>query len=68
LHGSTNTSILGTRHALIVGLNRDTETFKACREVLCGAGEPLLLRAQKAGEARIDAGIDDVMRLITGVT
>ena len=32
------------------------------------AGEPLLVRAQDAGEARSDAGFDDVLRMITGIT
>jgi len=59
---------VGTKRALIEGLNRDTFSFKACREGLYASGEPLLARAQKAGLVRPDASIDDVMRLVSGIT
>jgi AcrR family transcriptional regulator len=61
-------SYVGTKHALVAGLNKNSVTFQNCRTVLYGAGEPLLLRAQKAGVARADASIDDVMRLVTGIS
>jgi hypothetical protein len=32
------------------------------------AGEPLLARAQAAGEVRSDASFDDVLRLVSGLT
>lgn len=57
-----------TKRALIVGLNRDSEAFKASRAVLYGSGEPLLKRAQEAGAVRKDTSIDDVMRLVAGIT
>ena len=60
-------SFVGTKNALIVGLNRDSETFKACRASLYRAGEPLLTRAQESAHARSDVSIDDVMRLVMGI-
>ena len=62
------TSYVGTKRVLIEGLNRESPAFKACREVLYGAGGPMLARAQAAGVARADTDIDDVMRLVTGIT
>lgn len=62
------TSYVGTKRVLIEGLNRESQAFKACREVLYGAGGPMLERAQAAGVARADTDIDDVMRLVTGIT
>ena len=58
---------VGTKRVLVEGLNRDSNTFKACRLGLYEAGEPLLLRAQQAGIVRPDAGIDDVVRLVAGI-
>ena len=58
----------GTKRALIDALNRESIAFKACREVLYGAGGPLLVRAQAAGLVRTDTDIDDVMRMVTGIT
>ena len=57
-----------TKRAISEALNRDSEMFRACREAMYAAGEPLLERAQEAGEARRDANFDDVLRLITGIT
>ena len=58
----------GTKRVLINALNRDSETLKLCRETLYVAGGPLLERAQAAGEVRADTNIDEVMRLVTGIT
>ena len=58
---------IGAKRVLVEGLNRDSNTFKACRLGLYEAGEPLLLRAQQAGIVRPDAGIDDVVRLVAGI-
>jgi AcrR family transcriptional regulator len=58
---------IGTKRALIDGLNRDSSAFKACRDGLYTSGEPLLLRAQQADVVRLDARIDDVMRLVSGI-
>ncbi len=58
----------GTKRALIAALNRDSETLKLCRMTLYEAGGPLLERAQAAGTVRPDTNIDEVMRLVTGIT
>jgi AcrR family transcriptional regulator len=53
---------------LIASIGRDAELFRSGRAAIYGAGEPLLQRAQQAGVARPDTGIDDVMRLVSGIT
>ena len=58
---------VGTKRALVTALNRDSQTLKACRSALYPAGEPLLKRAQDAGLVRADVGMDDVMRMLSGV-
>ena len=58
---------VGTKHALIDGLNRDSATFPSCRESLYSAGGPLLARAQADGTARTDVGIGDVLRMVGGI-
>lgn len=60
-------SYSATKKAIIDSLNRDTDAFRAARDALYAAGEPVLARAQAAGAARADTTIDDVMRLILGV-
>jgi AcrR family transcriptional regulator len=59
---------VATKRAIHEALNRDSEMFRSCRVAMYEAGEPLLVRAQEAGEARTDAGFDDVLRMITGIT
>ncbi len=59
---------MGTKRALVDGLNRESGAFRACRAALYESGEPLLVRAQQAGTARGDTTIDDVMRLVIGIT
>ncbi|MFC4531519.1 TetR/AcrR family transcriptional regulator [Sphaerisporangium dianthi] len=61
-------SYFATKRALYEELNRDSEMFRACRAAIYAAGEPLLARAQQAGEARADAGFDDVLRMVSGIT
>ncbi|MFD2265013.1 TetR/AcrR family transcriptional regulator [Lacibacterium aquatile] len=58
---------VGTKKALIEGINREGFAFQSCREVLWAAGEPLLLRAQAAKTVRSDVTIDDVLRLVGGI-
>jgi AcrR family transcriptional regulator len=55
---------LGTKRALVDGLNRESTTFRACRDALYETGEPLLVRAQEAGVALADTDIDDLMLLV----
>ncbi|MCW2630836.1 helix-turn-helix domain-containing protein [Mycobacterium sp.] len=59
---------LGTKRVLIDGLNGESGAYHSCREALYASGGPLLERAQHAGQARRDVDIDDVMRLLFGVT
>ncbi len=59
---------LGTKRALIDGLNRDSDTFLACRQALYDTAEPLLARAQAAGVTRPDSDVDDVLRLAFALT
>jgi AcrR family transcriptional regulator len=48
-------------------LDRDAPFFSGCRTALFAAGEPLLARAQKAGDVRPDATIEDVMQIVGGI-
>ena len=56
-----------TKRVLLDGLARDSDVMLACRGVVAAAGAPLLERAQSAGEARADVGIDDAVRLVYGL-
>jgi AcrR family transcriptional regulator len=62
---------VATKHALAEELfavaDRDSEIFKTCRVAFYGAGEPLLRRAQEAGEVRPDVSIDDVVKMVGGI-
>ena len=59
---------MGTKRVLLDALDRESGTFRACRDALYDFGEPLLTRAQQAGHARDDLSIDDVLRFVVGVT
>jgi AcrR family transcriptional regulator len=59
---------VGTKRALVEGLNRESDAFRACRDALYGTGGPLLERAQRAGAIRTDVDVDDIMRVVIGVT
>jgi AcrR family transcriptional regulator len=59
---------IGTKRALMTVLNQDSKAIGHCRIALREAGEPLLQGAQAAGVVRGDIGIDDVMRLISGIS
>lgn len=58
---------VATKRAIQEALNFESENFCACREAMYAAGEPLLVRAQEAGEAREDVAFDDVLRMVIGV-
>ncbi len=60
-------SYVATKRAVIEALNRESEMFRACRATMYEAGEPLLQRAQAAGEVRADAGFDDLLRMVSGL-
>ncbi|MEU3985216.1 helix-turn-helix domain-containing protein [Streptomyces sp. NPDC026672] len=57
-----------TKRAVREALNGESEVFQACRESMYAAGDPLLTRAQEAGEARADISFGDLLRLVAGVT
>src|SRR5262249_39825304 len=63
---------VGTKRALAeeltASLGNPSEVFRSCRESLVAAGEPLLTRAQDAGVVRKDVSIDDLVRLVSGIT
>jgi AcrR family transcriptional regulator len=59
---------VATKLAVVQGLNKDSATFRTCRTAMYDAANPLFERAQAAGEVRKDTNLDDVMRLVSGVT
>lgn len=59
---------IATKRALAEELAHDSVIFQRCRDEVYDAGRPLLERAQAAGVARTDTNIDDVMRLVSGIT
>ncbi len=46
----------------------ETDVFTACRQSMFDAGTPLLERAQQAGAVRSDMSIDDLLRLVSGIS
>lgn len=48
-------------------LDRDAPVFQSCAGAIYGAGEPLLQRAQAAGEVRDDVDVSDVTKMISGI-
>jgi AcrR family transcriptional regulator len=59
---------MATKRVLLDALDRESGTFRACRDALYECGAPLLIRAQESGRARVDLTIDDVLRFLVGVT
>jgi AcrR family transcriptional regulator len=59
---------VATKLAMLQGLNKDSEMFRVCRTAMYDAASPLYERAQAAGEIRTDTSLDDVLRLVSGVT
>jgi len=57
-----------TKRAVYEALNRDSAIFASCREIIHGAGRPLLERAQETGKARADVSFEDVLRLVGGIS
>jgi AcrR family transcriptional regulator len=58
---------IATKRAILEALNRDSGMFQSSREAMYAAGEPLLERAQAAGEARPDLAFGDLLQLVIGV-
>jgi AcrR family transcriptional regulator len=57
-----------TKRAVYEALNGDSAMFVSCRDLIYGAGRPLLRRAQDAGQARRDVSFADVLYLVNGVS
>jgi len=57
-----------TKRAIYEALDHDSAMFTSCREIMYGAGRPLLQRAQNAGKARLDVSFEDVLRMVNGIT
>jgi AcrR family transcriptional regulator len=58
---------IGTKRALIEGLNRDSTVLASCRAGMYGSFAPVLARAQEAGVIRADVTSEDVHRLFAGI-
>jgi AcrR family transcriptional regulator len=62
---------LATKQALAAELleylDRDAPLFRACRESLVTAGQPILDRAQEAEVVRSDTGLWDIIQMIGGI-
>jgi AcrR family transcriptional regulator len=52
---------------LVAYIDRDAEVFRASREAITAAGEPLLQRAQAAGVVREDTNFTEVGRMVGGI-
>jgi AcrR family transcriptional regulator len=59
---------VATKRAIYESLNRDSEMFRSGRIAMYAAGEPLLARAQAAGDARADLSFDDLLRMVSAIT
>ena len=57
-----------TKRAIHEALNRESAMFTSCRQIIYGAGRPLLQRAQESGQARSDVSFDDVLHLVSGIS
>ncbi|MEU6514851.1 helix-turn-helix domain-containing protein [Streptomyces sp. NPDC046978] len=57
-----------TKRAIRQAMDDESEIFLACRESMYQAGGPLFERAQKAGRARTDINLDDLLRMVAGIT
>jgi AcrR family transcriptional regulator len=53
---------------LLEYFEKGSEFFTTCRRSLVNAGEPLLIRAQLAGEVRGDIDFNDLIQLVGGIT
>jgi AcrR family transcriptional regulator len=64
-------SYIGTKRALAAELqnylDQDAPLFQVCRTSLYEAGEPLLKRAQAAGQVRPDVSIGEVIQMVVAI-
>lgn len=69
LHGFVG--YMATKQALADELfavaEHNAEVFSGCRAALHGAGQPLLERAQEAGEVRRDVEIDQIVKMVAAI-
>jgi AcrR family transcriptional regulator len=69
LHGFVG--YIATKQALADELfaiaEHNADVFSNCRAALHAAGQPLLERAQAAGDVRADANIEDVIRMVGAI-
>ena len=61
-------SYVATKLAMLQALNKESEMFRVCRSAMYEAASPLFARAKDAGEIRDDVQLDDVLRMVSGVT
>src|SRR6201992_3932430 len=59
---------VATKRAMLQGLNKDSQMLHACRTAMWTAANPIFELARAAGAVRADIQLDDVMRLVSGVT
>jgi len=57
-----------TKRALREAMDSESAVFLTCRISMFEAGRPLLERAQRAGVVRADLELDDLLRLVAGIT
>lgn len=57
-----------TKRVLIEALNSQSDKLKICRGAFYQAADPLFARAQASGAIRPDASLDDVMRMVAGIS
>jgi AcrR family transcriptional regulator len=58
---------MATKRALIDGINRDSDLFRASRGALYSSVEPLLERAQASGDVRPEITSSDLLLLFSGL-
>ena len=59
---------VATKLALLQALNKESAMLRVCRSAMYDAASPLFARAREAGEIREGVQLDDVLRMIAGVT
>ena len=55
-------------HELLNYVDQDAPLFRVCRSSLFATGEPLLKRAQDAGEVRSDVEFSEVLQMVMGIS
>ena len=55
-------------HELLNYVDQDAPLFRVCRSSLFASGEPLLKRAQDAGEVRSDIEFSEVLQMVSGIS